>query len=192
MIIETIFTNFIASKKLNLDNQSLEDFCKKIQKDSVSRSVSNRNGFQSFDVDVKHKILIDFSRQVGAVLTEVYQGCELKLNHSIRVSQVWVNVNGKGATNTLHNHPNSIFSGVYYVKADKDSGDIVFTNPNNLLSYTLYPTMIEKYNAFNSGKWRITPEQGNLIIFPSWLSHSVEQNDSSQERISIAFNTEFV
>jgi uncharacterized protein (TIGR02466 family) len=32
------------------------------------------------------------------------------------------------------------------------------------------------------------PEGGKMILFPSWLEHSVLKNRSSEPRISIAFN----
>ena len=32
---------------------------------------------------------------------------------------------------------------------------------------------------------------GTLIMFPSWLLHSVDENRSSEERVSVAFNIMF-
>ena len=192
MYIDNIFNNFIASEDLNLDNKLLEEFCLHIMNNTQGRNISNRKGFQSHDINLPNDNLDNLLTKINDKLKEVYKRCGLKKDHSVNISQVWINVNSPGSSNSVHNHPNSLFSGVYYVKAEENSGDIVFSNPNNLLSYTLYPNMIETYNEFNSAKWYVTPNTGKLIIFPSWLEHSVEENSSVHQRISIAFNTEFV
>ena len=49
--------------------------------------------------------------------------------------------------------------------------------------------MIEENNFFNSMTWEVTPEEGKLMIWPSWLLHYVKPNLSDDTRISIAFNT---
>ena len=43
-------------------------------------------------------------------------------------------------------------------------------------------------NDFTSNILRIKPEEGMLVLFPSWLTHSVDPNMSSDERVVISFN----
>ena len=45
-----------------------------------------------------------------------------------------------------------------------------------------------KYNEYTSDIWNIIPEEGKLVLFPSWLEHEVDQNLSQEKRISISFN----
>lgn len=45
------------------------------------------------------------------------------------VLDCWAVVNGPGASNTVHNHPNCFLSGVYYVEAPPDCGDLFFLDP---------------------------------------------------------------
>ena len=42
------------------------------------------------------------------------------------MGNMWANINPPGGYNMPHIHPNSHFSGVYYIKAPKDSGNISF------------------------------------------------------------------
>jgi uncharacterized protein (TIGR02466 family) len=49
-----------------------------------------------------------------------------------------------------------------------------------------YP--IDQENDFTAGELDMRPEEGRMYIFPSWLEHGVESNESDQDRISIAFN----
>ena len=44
------------------------------------------------------------------------------------------------------------------------------------------------YNEFNGDNYSFTPRNGDLLIFPSTLKHSVTYNEVDIERYSIAFN----
>jgi|TARA_B100001094_G_C18159905_1_gene788630 uncharacterized protein (TIGR02466 family) len=109
---------------------------------------------------------------------------------ALRLSSLWINVNGKGNYNVQHNHPLSNFSGVFWIKSPVGSGDIKFRSPNTFSCYkeiSFYTKAFkEQYNAYTS--FNIPPQEGVMLIFPSFLLHSVEENLSDEDRISVAFN----
>jgi uncharacterized protein (TIGR02466 family) len=109
------------------------------------------------------------------------------LNHEI--IDAWININKHKDFNNTHKHIGSTFSGIYYVKVPENSGVIEFTNPMSELPYVIGDWMIKEYNFFNSKTWKVNPEEGKLMIWPSWLLHYVKPNLSNDDRISIAFNT---
>jgi uncharacterized protein (TIGR02466 family) len=43
-------------------------------------------------------------------------------------------------------------------------------------------------NNLSSDVASFTPNEGDLLIFPSYLHHSVEENLSEEDRIVISFN----
>ena len=43
-------------------------------------------------------------------------------------------------------------------------------------------------NIWNSSNWELPTKAGDLILFPSYLTHSVPKNESNEKRISLAFN----
>ena len=44
-------------------------------------------------------------------------------------------------------------------------------------------------NAYNTHVWGVSVNNNTLVLFPSWLEHSVERNEkASSDRISISFN----
>jgi uncharacterized protein (TIGR02466 family) len=100
----------------------------------------------------------------------------------------WANVLRSGSYNKPHNHPNSMWSGVYYVDAGTqtenslDSGRIEFIDPRAAVNMTSVPG-----DPF-AGKFTVQPETGMLIVFPSWLIHYVNPYEGEGARISIAFN----
>ena len=78
--------------------------------------------------------------------------------------------------------------GVYYIKAPKDSGNIVFNEPKTG-AHMVMPR--RKDGKPPSHLWKevhVSPLEGRILIFPSWLWHSVQPNKSNDIRISVSFN----
>ena len=109
------------------------------------------------------------------------------------ITQSWLNQNRPGEATHKHTHPNSIISGVLYVSVPKDSGTIRFhrTQTSDSRSWTFYPDgdpqrAANSYYAFD---WCDVPvAEGDLILFPSYASHSVPTNPTDDSRWSLAFN----
>jgi uncharacterized protein (TIGR02466 family) len=77
---------------------------------------------------------------------------------------------------------------VYYVKANKNSGVLVANDPRPGMQ-TMMPS--RKPGKPPKHLWReihLEPIPGRIIMFPAWLWHCVEPNQSNDIRISISFN----
>ena len=100
------------------------------------------------------------------------------------ITQSWLNITGKDMYHHIHQHPNSFFSGVFYLK----------TLPNDRIEFQsedIFSAMfdIEHYNEFNSKMQWINIEKHDLLLFRSSLSHNVPINKTTDDRISLSFNT---
>jgi len=97
------------------------------------------------------------ARRLGKIAAELRSG-------------FWLNAMGPGQSTSRHSHEENdeVLSGVYYVTAPADSGDILFHDP-----------------PFET---RVSPQAGLLLLFAPDLPHSVEPNRSNQLRLSVAFN----
>ena len=101
------------------------------------------------------------------------------------ITQSWLNKSKKGESHHEHVHPNSMVSGVWYPAIHEQLPPIQFRSRGQR-DVALQTT---KYNTFNSATFMLPMKAGEMIIFPSNLSHSVPANQSDEERISLAFNT---
>jgi uncharacterized protein (TIGR02466 family) len=104
------------------------------------------------------------------------------------LGNMWANINPPGGMNRAHQHPNSLWSGVYYVKAPKNCGHLKIDDPRNSASM-IRPR--QKEGPVPSRLYRETHYEatdGKLIMFPSWLMHCVDPNESNDIRISVSFN----
>ena len=86
-------------------------------------------------------------------------------------------------------HANNFLSGVYYVQTPPGAGSICFQDPRD--QRDIIQPRFEETNQFNIVIQQVAVEAGTLVIFPSWLKHSVPPNPSKGERISISFNVMF-
>ena len=101
------------------------------------------------------------------------------------ITQSWLNYTQPGEFHHKHEHPNSYLSGVLYINADPEKDKIYFYK-NGYKRISL-PT--NNYNPFNSESWWFSVGTCDLVIFPSYLTHMVEQTESKDTRISLSFNT---
>jgi len=95
-------------------------------------------------------------------------------------------------TPSPHMHCFSLFSGVVYLDS-KDRGGITFSfkrDSGSIKTMTFdFPLIKENsFNIFNSEDWTINPVDGDILLFPSSMKHSVNVNTSDRDRYSIAFN----
>jgi len=99
------------------------------------------------------------------------------------IINTWTNVNSKHGFNTNHTHFGSFISGVIYLQAS-GTGSIEFEPFNH--TYKLYhPAWV--YNGVS----KYYPDDGDVLIFPSYLMHRVEPNPLDKERVNVAFNVTF-
>ena len=87
-----------------------------------------------------------------------------------------------------HLHPNSLFSGVYWIKTPMKSGNLMLYDPRPGVQMTM-PN--RKEGKLPPELWRevhYEPKAGRCIMFPSWLWHEVKPNKSNDTRISVSFN----
>ena len=105
----------------------------------------------------------------------------------IALTSAWLNVNDtRQCMNGEHVH-GDVFSGVFYLQAPEESGKLVLQNPAINRMWNGCALTAQK-NQFTGESIRIEPVEGNIILFPSYLPHSVETNNHDEERISISFN----
>ena len=101
------------------------------------------------------------------------------------ITQSWLNYTKPGEYHHTHEHPNSIISGVFYIDADRENDKIIFHKANRYQQIKFPQT---EYNAFNSESWFFNVGNGDLKLFPSSLTHNVEQKKGDNVRCSLAFN----
>jgi uncharacterized protein (TIGR02466 family) len=106
----------------------------------------------------------------------------------------WFHITRSGGYFQPHNHPNASWSAIYCVDPgdeqpvdESSAGSIMFTDPRQTNSY-LDPANRKMRRDMSFNAIRLRPEVGEIIIFPSYLYHTVEPYIGKRPRITIAAN----
>lgn len=102
----------------------------------------------------------------------------------------WLQYNQPGSYFVRHDHYGALISGVLYLEVPENSGDILFHNPleTRRASNTFFDRIKKADNQYNYSHVKYSPVVGEMLIFESWLQHTVQQNKSNRNRISVSFN----
>ena len=100
------------------------------------------------------------------------------------ITQSWLNYTETNQYHHKHAHPNSLVSGVFYINCHEEHDKIKFFNDN----YKTIKLEVKDWNIWNSESWWFSVKTGDVILFPSSLTHMVETKEGNNTRISLAFN----
>lgn len=185
-MINDLFKVPIYHTVLDLENDNIKNYCLEVYEKDEGRIQSNVGGWQSKDLERDFRL----DELVSEILFySDYFLKELKLDFETGITNIWININKYKDYTKEHLHPNSKLSGVYYVDVPEKSGDIIFLHPAyDMLGYD-WSCKSQMCSDYVSSAKRLSPKNGTLILFPSWLRHFVEPNMSlNNNRISISFN----
>jgi len=187
LVFSTPIWGFLVKDYVKLNTNMLK-YIKELQKnDPEGVNKSNVLGWHSKSFDMNNKKVSYFFESIRPNInnTLIDMGWD-DLNNKINITSAWSIINKKNASNERHIHSNSYISAVYYVSAPKNCGDILFHDPREAKIIRKPKTI--KGNKLNAEVVNITPQSGLLVLFPSYLYHSVAKNNSDEERIIISFN----
>jgi uncharacterized protein (TIGR02466 family) len=171
----------------NIDNNTIAEYCNKVRSEYPGVTISNKGGWHSGELifpipEDLERLFNDLTVFVNDV-TSRYTGTS-----NLVLGNWWININGNHDYNTPHDHQNSILSGVYYVSVpEKDMGDLILHRGDSA-EFFLTSKVTREQTMSNSLSVKCSVDESKFYLFPSWVKHSVERNESNSERISIAFN----
>lgn len=172
-LFETPIWGFVLNDQ-NLQTLDYSEYILNLGDTEQSKAKSNMGGWQSRDNLYQDPIFQEFNKSIlgaaGSVLKDF-------TNREPYIQSMWANINTKGNYNGQHAHEGEL-SGVFYCQVPENPGKLVLVNP----AVRSYISAVRNYN------FAINPERLALIMFPSWLEHYVEPNQSDHTRISISFN----
>ena len=171
----------ITTEEFNIAENELDTYHNVGNKTSLDSYILDRDVFK----DLKN-VLTD---KVNTYFQEVYEPVNEDLK--LYITQSWLNFTTEGGHHHSHSHGNSIVSGVFYFRADKEIDQIVFVRRQNLDYLNTFDLAIEKKQTsdFNAEFWGVNVDTNMLVMFPSTVTHQVNTTTNTNVRISLAFNT---
>lgn len=166
----------------------------KDQKGIARSNYRELGGWHSKNALHKEPQFIEIAQYVEAFCGCVSDKLGYHPDYALKIGSMWSIINPPGGVNQAHVHPQSLWSGVYYVQAPKNSGSISFTDPRT--ANVMHQPQFKPQKTRPKSCWtkvHFEPEAGKMLLFPSWLYHSVAPNMSEAkgddaDRIIISFN----
>lgn len=168
-----ILTEFNSSVNIDdLNFQQPNDWTMKVDTtfDTTKCFIQQYNLRTLFDFISTH-----FTNYINKVEQQFY-------NYTLQTS--WLNRNRTTQGQEFHQHFPHHISGIFYLSYPAGGGELIFKSPNPY-SFFFPQKPIDLNNSINI---EIEPSNGLLVLFPSWLEHGVRFNQSTDDRLSIAFN----
>ena len=126
-----------------------------------------------------------------------------------KLKSMWFVIMKKNSHHNMHAHPKSAFTGVFYLKVNKNetSGALKIIIPNyNRKEYNLgpfYDDAIKNKTKLSDEKKEITttikneifdfvPDNNDMIVFNSYMIHGIEKYESKEDRIALAWDAVYV
>jgi uncharacterized protein (TIGR02466 family) len=144
-------------------------------------------GSSTYDTSIVSKFLsntliTDFRATIEECVGDF---CETAGIKKPKITNSWVNEMGPGSRVTRHRHELSAVSGAYYPTWNEANANLTFKNP---LSIYKMAELHEGETMYNTSDIEIPGAAGKLILFPSFLEHYTNENQSSN-RLVMSFNT---
>ena len=89
--------------------------------------------------------------------------------HNLDLINNWAQLYNKNNQHTVHNHPNSVWSGIIYLNPTKASPTIFYDRE--------FKHYIHDF------------KKNQLLLFPSYIPHEVPKINEDEQRLIISFNT---
>ena len=108
---------------------------------------------------------------------------------------MWANINSAGSLNLPHTHPGALWSAVFYIDVGGDDvskigGELILEDPRLPMANIHNPEFRFIGPDGQPVNWtaEIHPKRGMLVVFPSWMRHSVRTYRGNSRRISMAMD----
>jgi len=164
----------ITAKELSfIDKTKLDTYNNEGNTTSNNNYILNQKPFKNLKEELDLKVQDYFDKVISP-----------SNNITPYITQSWLNYTETNQYHHKHIHPNSLVSGVFYINCQEEHDKIKFFNDN----YKTIKLEIKDWNIWNSESWWFSVKTGDIILFPSSLTHMVETKEGDNTRISLAFN----
>ena len=181
--ISGIFPTPIYISKIDREVTSKElSFIDKTKLDTYNNE-GNKTSNDNYILN--HKAFKDLKKDLDLIVQDYFDKVISPANNiTPYITQSWLNYTETNQYHHKHAHPNSLISGVFYINCHEEHDKIKFFNDK----YQTIKPEVKDWNIWNSQSWWFSVKTGNVILFPSSLTHMVETKEGDNTRISLAFN----
>jgi len=166
----------------HINQEKIEEILKSVKYKTIDKLPNHSCISESLNILNEHEDLKGLKVKIEQAIDNFSQKIIGNVETKLSLTTSWATKTEPGEISDIHKHSNNMFSAVYY---NYKTSPIRFFKYNNETNMEISP---EKYTIYNSNYWDITPLDRFLVVFPSYLRHSIVRNKSGSSRYSVACN----
>lgn len=186
-----LFAVQIYKAHIDLKDDTLYDQLKELFADTNKNNWPGESGFSTGEKSVELWEHVNLECLFESMMPHIHEYWQ-QLNYfsaDIHLRGCWANLHTSEDTTDEHSHRDgfygsNILSGVYYLRKPKGA-NIRFVNP---MEYMLRMTPYINMEGIKSMSTEVECDEGDFLLWPSWLKHRVDPCKHTGERIAISFN----
>jgi len=168
-------------------------------RDDISRDTQTGALFESrFDLfywkDREIQPMVKFVHaSLARTVAELNQYNEAQMSALRFNYHAWFHITRKGGFQSMHNHPNASWSGIFCIDpgevvSDKCEGKVRIYDPRTNANMFMDPGCENLKTPYGFGSMELQHEAGKLWLFPSYLMHEIFPYYGLKPRVVVAFN----
>jgi uncharacterized protein (TIGR02466 family) len=167
-------------------------------------------GFYASADDLLQRVDVPEFRQLIEFIAQAVQATAKQANAGVwpqgrrglqlELMGVWFQIQNGAAFHDIHTHGNCSWSGVYYVQIDaphlrQAHPELGALNGATRFYSPMFPLLggahMDMGNAFmQQATLDLTPQEGQLVVFPAFLPHKAMPYAGEKDRIVVSFNVQ--
>ncbi|KQS02053.1 hypothetical protein ASG11_14730 [Sphingomonas sp. Leaf357] len=198
MTVRSLFATRLYEAPLGDDDllADLDQSCRMLAEDDhAGRAWSKAHGYRGYtsyaslaDLPYRDPAFGDLVRHLNKHVAAFARDCAFDLGgKKLKLDSLWVNVLKPKGAHSGHIHPHSVVSGTIYIALPEGAAGLKLEDPRLPLMMAA-PTRAEDAAEDLRSFVYVTPAQGTILLWESWLRHEVPAGNGKQDRISISFN----
>jgi len=182
---KTLWKDYLYEDKIKRINlSSIIDFSYEWKSTCPGRVISNNGGWQSHCYLKSGKTCNELDKFIS-IVEKKFKYQHMRFGKRLFIDALWININGNGSSNRIHDHLGGPFlSGVFYLNAKNNMGNIVFLKTHNISWMTV--------DDINMYSLELPANTEKMYVFSASLPHFVKENNTMEDRISLSFNMSYL
>ena len=196
LFVTRLYRSALAEQSPAIDSDELYDSCYSIaEDDEAGQEWCKKEGYPGYtsyasltDLPWRFPVFKSLVESLDKHVAAFAEDLEFNLDdRKLVLEDIWINILPQGGFHSAHIHPHSVISGTTYVALPDGAGALKFEDPRHAMMMAA-PPRIKDARREQKSFIKMSPDEGDVLLWESWLRHEVMQNTGEEERCSVSFN----
>jgi hypothetical protein len=193
MNIIPLFTVPVFVVQLENNEAFLEDEVRLLQTVKLNKQYGEDANYLSEESHVLEMLNLTRLRSICDYYVNIYANNIIGIDAKFKMFRSWLAMNVDGSKHHTHSHGNTMISCVLYFDETLSNDPMAPINfyqdgIKDIFKTHQFQFKTTHLNQYNSGHATVIPKTNTMIIFPGWIKHGTEINQTNTKRYCLGTN----